>query len=88
MAVEWGNTSEFEGKTALITGGATGIGLGIARGFAAARLEDIAHRAGCTKGTIFLYFENKEELFKALVRDDKSVEVGRRSHARLHACAV
>ena len=39
-----------------------------ARGFAAARLEDIAHRAGCTKGTIFLYFENKEELFKALVR--------------------
>ena len=27
-------------------------------------------------------------LVKALVRDDKSVEVGRRSHARLHACAV
>jgi len=38
------------------------------RGFAAARLEDIARRAGCTKGTIFLYFQNKEELFKALVR--------------------
>ena len=40
-----------------------------AHGYAAARLDDIAHRAGCTKGTIFLYFENKEELFKALVRD-------------------
>jgi AcrR family transcriptional regulator len=40
-----------------------------ARGYAAARLDDIAHRAGCTKGTIFLYFANKEELFKALVRD-------------------
>lgn len=39
------------------------------RGFAAARLEDIARRAGCTKGTIFLYFANKEELFKAIVRE-------------------
>lgn len=38
------------------------------RGFAAARLEDIARRAGCTKGTIFLYFQNKEELLKALAR--------------------
>ena len=41
----------------------------LAHGFTAARLEDIAHRAGCTKGTIFLYFENKEELFKAIVRE-------------------
>jgi AcrR family transcriptional regulator len=40
----------------------------VARGFAATRLEDVARRAGCTKGTIFLYFANKEELFKALVR--------------------
>jgi len=41
----------------------------VARGFAATRLDDIAKRAGCTKGTIFLYFANKEELFKALVRE-------------------
>lgn len=39
-----------------------------ARGFAAARLEDIARRAGCTKGTIFLYFQSKEDLLKELTR--------------------
>jgi AcrR family transcriptional regulator len=38
-------------------------------GFAAARLDDIAHRAGVSKGTIYLYFESKEELFKAVVND-------------------
>src|SRR6266581_208868 len=39
-----------------------------ARGFAATRLEDVARRAGVTKGTLYLYFPNKEELFKAVVR--------------------
>jgi AcrR family transcriptional regulator len=38
------------------------------RGFAATRLEDVAARAGVTKGTAYLYFKNKEELFKAVVR--------------------
>ena len=38
------------------------------RGFAATKLEEIARRAGVTKGTIYLYFENKEALFKALIR--------------------
>ena len=38
------------------------------RGFAAARLEEIAARAGVSKGTLYLYFPNKEELFKAVVR--------------------
>jgi AcrR family transcriptional regulator len=37
------------------------------RGFAACRLDDIARRAGVTKGTIYLYFPNKEELFKAVI---------------------
>ena len=36
-------------------------------GFAATRLDDVAHRAGVTKGTLYLYFPNKEELFKAVV---------------------
>lgn len=39
------------------------------RGFAAARLDDVAVRAGVSKGTLYLYFPNKEELFKAVVRD-------------------
>ena len=38
------------------------------RGFAATRLEDVARCAGVTKGTLYLYFPNKEELFKAVVR--------------------
>lgn len=39
------------------------------KGFSAARMEDISRRAGVTKGTIYLYFENKEGVFKTLVRD-------------------
>jgi AcrR family transcriptional regulator len=39
------------------------------KGFAGARMEDIAARAGVTKGTIYLYFQNKEAVFKSLVRD-------------------
>jgi AcrR family transcriptional regulator len=38
------------------------------RGFAATRLDDVAARAGITKGTLYLYFRSKEELFKAVVR--------------------
>lgn len=40
----------------------------VERGFAAARLDDVAARAGVSKGTLYLYFENKEDLFKAVVR--------------------
>jgi len=39
-----------------------------ARGFAGARLEDVAKRAGVAKGTIYLYFADKEALFQELVR--------------------
>jgi AcrR family transcriptional regulator len=39
------------------------------RGLAAARLEDIAKRAGLSKGTIYLYFPNKEELFREVIRN-------------------
>jgi AcrR family transcriptional regulator len=39
------------------------------KGYAGARMDDIARRAGVTKGTIYLYFENKEAVFKTLVRD-------------------
>jgi AcrR family transcriptional regulator len=38
------------------------------RGFAATRLDDVAKRAGVAKGTIYLYFRDKESLFQELVR--------------------
>jgi AcrR family transcriptional regulator len=39
------------------------------KGLARTRLEDIAARAGVSKGTIYLYFENKEALFKEMIRE-------------------
>jgi AcrR family transcriptional regulator len=39
-------------------------------GFAATRLDDVAARAGVTKGTLYLYFDSKEDLFKAVVRQE------------------
>jgi AcrR family transcriptional regulator len=38
------------------------------RGYAAAKLDRVAQRAGVTKGTLYLYFPSKAELFKAVVR--------------------
>jgi AcrR family transcriptional regulator len=37
------------------------------KGFAAAKLDDIARRAGVSKGALYLYFETKEEIFRAVV---------------------
>src|SRR5215207_1657420 len=39
-----------------------------ARGFAAARLDDVARRAGVAKGTIYVHFRDKVTLFEELVR--------------------
>lgn len=44
-------------------------------GFAAARMEDIAMRARITKGTIYLYFESKEDLFKSLARQSIGAQI-------------
>lgn len=38
------------------------------KGFSATRLEDVAEEAGVSKGTIYLYFEGKEDLFFAIIR--------------------
>jgi AcrR family transcriptional regulator len=38
------------------------------RGFAATRLDDVAAQAGVSKATVYLYFDNKEKLFEAVVR--------------------
>lgn len=49
---------------------AAALDLFVERGYAATRLDDVAARAGVSKGTLYLYFANKEELFKALVREN------------------
>ncbi len=38
------------------------------KGFAAAKLDEIARRAGVSKGTLYLYFTDKQDLFRAVVR--------------------
>src|SRR5215813_7330581 len=48
-----------------------------ARGFAATRLDDVAKRAGVAKGTIYLYFHDKESLFQELVRSMLTPIIGR-----------
>lgn len=40
----------------------------VERGFAATKLDDVAARAGVSKGTLYLYFSSKEELFKAVIQ--------------------
>ncbi|HEY8592861.1 MAG TPA: TetR/AcrR family transcriptional regulator [Sphingomicrobium sp.] len=45
------------------------------KGFAAAKLDEIAKRAGVSKGTLYLYFQSKEELFRAVVRNTVSPNV-------------
>ncbi len=46
------------------------LSLFVEKGFAATRVEEVAARAGVSKGTLFLYFPSKEELFKAVVREN------------------
>jgi AcrR family transcriptional regulator len=55
---------------------AAALDLFVERGFASTRLEDVARRAGVSKGTLYLYFENKEELFKAVVRNSIVPAIG------------
>jgi TetR/AcrR family transcriptional regulator len=49
---------------------AAALELFVEKGYAATRAEEVAHRAGVSKGTLFLYFPSKEELFKAVVREN------------------
>ena len=51
---------------------AAALDLFVEKGFAATRVEEVAQRAGVSKGTLFLYFSSKEELFKAVVRENIS----------------
>lgn len=46
------------------------LDLFVEKGFSAARVDEVAARAGVSKGTLFLYFQSKEDLFKAVVREN------------------
>ena len=48
------------------------LDLFVEKGFAGTRSEDVAARAGVSKGTLFLYFPSKEELLEAVVRENIS----------------
>ena len=45
------------------------------KGFAATRMDDIAARAGITKGTIYLYFDSKQAVFEALARQSAGAQI-------------
>jgi AcrR family transcriptional regulator len=59
-----------------------------ARGFADTRLDDVARRARIAKGTIYLYFRDKESLFQELVRTMLSPLVGTIEAAPLREVSI
>src|ERR1700693_2515064 len=60
--------SEDSAKRRQIVQGARSIFL--AQGFDAASMNDIAKAAGVSKGTLYVYFDNKEQLFEAIVHEE------------------
>ena len=48
---------------------AAALELFVEKGFVGTRLDDVAARAGVSKGTLYLYFDGKEALFKAVIRE-------------------
>ncbi len=48
---------------------AAALELFVEQGFAATRLDHVAARAGVSKGTLYLYFDSKEALFKAVIKE-------------------
>ena len=61
-------TADDSAKRRQIVEGARAIFL--AQGFDAASMSDIARAAGVSKGTLYVYFTNKEQLFEAIVREE------------------
>ena len=51
------------------------LALFVEKGFAATRSEEVAQRAGVSKGTLYLYFPSKEELLKAVIRQTLSADI-------------
>ncbi|MFX1678730.1 TetR/AcrR family transcriptional regulator, partial [Mitsuaria sp. CC2] len=51
------------------------LSLFVEKGFAATRSEEVAAKAGVSKGTLYLYYPSKEELFKAVVRESIGTKI-------------
>ena len=62
------HSADDSAKRRQIVQGARSIFL--AQGFDAASMSDIARAAGVSKGTLYVYFDNKEQLFEAIVHEE------------------
>src|SRR3954467_10375737 len=51
------------------------LDLFVEKGFAATRSEEVASRAGVSKGTLYLYYPSKEELLKAVIRHNVASQI-------------
>ena len=63
---------------------AAALSLFVEKGFAATRLDEVAARAGVSKGTLYLYFDSKEALFRAVI-EGSVVPLVEQSEARIEA---
>lgn len=60
---------------------AAALTLFVERGYASTRLDDVAASAGVSKGTLYLYFPSKEDLFRAVVRENLVPVLDEAEHA-------
>jgi AcrR family transcriptional regulator len=67
-----GTAGEENAKRRQIIEGARSLFL--AQGFDAASMGEIARKAGVSKGTLYVYFESKEQLFEAIVEDERAAQ--------------
>lgn len=71
--LKWQRRSEF--RSAEILDAA--LSLFVEKGFRATKIADIANEAGVAKGTVYLYFKNKEDIFISMVRELMIPEIER-----------
>lgn len=62
-----------------------GLAVFAAEGFAATKLDDVAEKAGVAKGTIYLHFQDKQDLFEQIVREAVGPVVARLEDAAKHS---
>src|SRR5579863_5155431 len=76
-AFEWvrEDTETEPAKRRQILAGSRRVFLG--QGFDGASMNDIARAAGVSKGTLYVYFDSKEQLFEALIREGRKQQVER-----------